>query len=71
MATIKVNLGDGRFLLSDVPTPEVIEAMQRVRQAGEDKTEPREKDVKTMTDWLSAQHEKYGGITVEEEREER
>lgn len=58
--TVRLDLGDGRYIEQDMPPPKVAAAMLRVKAALEGGHEPRQRDMATVMDWIDAQDRKYG-----------
>lgn len=59
---MKINLGNGSFLHSDLPPKSIIRAQKRMSDALAKGREPDPQDASRVLFWLDKQHRKYGGI---------
>lgn len=59
---LRLDLGDGSFIESDVPSNSLRRAMKRADDALRQGREPSVEDAKKIIRWQDEQHRKYGGI---------
>jgi hypothetical protein len=62
MVDLKLDLGDGTFVESDMPTSDIRAALLRMRAALAAGRMPRRADHLLVMDWMELQDRKHGGI---------
>jgi len=61
-AKYRLDLGDGTFIESDMPSKSILRATKRMGDALAKGREPRLEDARKLLLWLDEQQGKYGGI---------
>lgn len=62
---LRLDLGDGEYILSDEPPPAVQAASLRLSQAMRSGHRPRAGDIRVLRLWLAGQEERHGGVRRE------